>query len=363
MNASGTSACGEFPSRLNSDPMHLHTMGEDGLTGALLYDTSNIVRRGRHSDEDILALLATLAPVDMIDTGLTTTCTPTFPPLDDHMQCEDMVGTLTVLPRSSEMEIRQFLCDSSSDDDTSLFDHALIPASGTCAPVHDGVCIIEEDVLADLVDLMGEECNRAVSTSLHTVATTSVAISADAKSQLKRHPMFRKVLSFLHGDIDHADGPNTDHAETSSLPLTDADTAATVNSLYLSLQPLLAALLEVERKSVFARESHARGVQYAYMSRLQEIVRTSQKRKVTDTCAGLPMSSLNASPQVSLKGPKLNGRATTILKQWVMEHHDHPYPDEDEKDDLALRTGLRISQINNWFINARRRFLKKVKMQ
>ncbi|KAI8871457.1 hypothetical protein GQ42DRAFT_106992, partial [Ramicandelaber brevisporus] len=42
-----------------------------------------------------------------------------------------------------------------------------------------------------------------------------------------------------------------------------------------------------------------------------------------------------------------------ILKKWLLEHVSHPYPSEDEKIDLANRTGLTLSQISNWFINAR----------
>ncbi|KIW04490.1 hypothetical protein, variant [Verruconis gallopava] len=47
--------------------------------------------------------------------------------------------------------------------------------------------------------------------------------------------------------------------------------------------------------------------------------------------------------------------ATRILKEWFGRHHDSPYPTEDEKQDLCRQTGLQISQVNNWFINARRR--------
>jgi hypothetical protein len=50
-------------------------------------------------------------------------------------------------------------------------------------------------------------------------------------------------------------------------------------------------------------------------------------------------------------------KATTCLKDWLFNHEHHPYPDDDEKDDLILQTGLTVSQINNWFINARRRVL------
>ncbi|CAO3660195.1 unnamed protein product [Rhizopus stolonifer] len=49
---------------------------------------------------------------------------------------------------------------------------------------------------------------------------------------------------------------------------------------------------------------------------------------------------------------------TEFLKQWLLLHKRHPYPTEREKQQLADETGLMVSQISNWFINARRRILQ-----
>lgn len=46
-----------------------------------------------------------------------------------------------------------------------------------------------------------------------------------------------------------------------------------------------------------------------------------------------------------------------ILKDWLIENADSPYPTESEKQTLSDATGLDHTQINNWFINARRRIL------
>jgi hypothetical protein len=54
-------------------------------------------------------------------------------------------------------------------------------------------------------------------------------------------------------------------------------------------------------------------------------------------------------------GSRFPRDAVKILKKWLSEHADHPYPNEREKDDLKNLTGLKRSQISNWLANARRR--------
>ncbi|KAI1616116.1 hypothetical protein EDD36DRAFT_378312 [Exophiala viscosa] len=54
-------------------------------------------------------------------------------------------------------------------------------------------------------------------------------------------------------------------------------------------------------------------------------------------------------------GARFPRDAVKILKQWLSEHADHPYPNEREKDELKQITGLKRSQISNWLANARRR--------
>lgn len=46
-----------------------------------------------------------------------------------------------------------------------------------------------------------------------------------------------------------------------------------------------------------------------------------------------------------------------ILKKWFYEHKDHAYPTDEEKLQLKEQTNLTLTQINNWFTNARRRLL------
>ncbi|XP_008784811.2 homeobox protein knotted-1-like 13 isoform X2 [Phoenix dactylifera] len=52
---------------------------------------------------------------------------------------------------------------------------------------------------------------------------------------------------------------------------------------------------------------------------------------------------------------KLPGGTTSLLKAWWQSHSKWPYPTEDDKARLVQETGLQLKQINNWFINQRKR--------
>ncbi|XP_050210508.1 homeobox protein knotted-1-like LET12 isoform X2 [Mercurialis annua] len=52
---------------------------------------------------------------------------------------------------------------------------------------------------------------------------------------------------------------------------------------------------------------------------------------------------------------KLPGDTTCHLKAWWQSHSKWPYPTEEDKARLVQETGLQLKQINNWFINQRKR--------
>lgn len=88
----------------------------------------------------------------------------------------------------------------------------------------------------------------------------------------------------------------------------------------------------------------------------------------------LPASSPAASNFGVISGDPLDSRGkrrrgnlpkpvTDVLRAWFHEHLDHPYPTEEDKQVFMNQTGLSISQISNWFINARRRQLPALRNQ
>ena len=43
------------------------------------------------------------------------------------------------------------------------------------------------------------------------------------------------------------------------------------------------------------------------------------------------------------------------LKRWLCRNRNNPYPTKNEKSTLAIDASMTITQVSNWFANARRR--------
>ncbi|CAH0478531.1 unnamed protein product [Peronospora belbahrii] len=61
----------------------------------------------------------------------------------------------------------------------------------------------------------------------------------------------------------------------------------------------------------------------------------------------------------------LHPEAKNVLKAWMFspEHFAHPYPSEEEKEELAQEAGIEVKQLSNWFTNARKRLWQPVLRQ
>ncbi|KAJ4497026.1 hypothetical protein C8R41DRAFT_824445 [Lentinula lateritia] len=87
---------------------------------------------------------------------------------------------------------------------------------------------------------------------------------------------------------------------------------------------------------------------------------TSPQMPPAPSSASRPSQSVSTSTLVDRpqrKRGKLPKETTDFLKAWLHRHSDHPYPSEEEKKQLCHATGLSMSQVSNWMINARRRIL------
>ncbi|KAE8592153.1 hypothetical protein XENTR_v10018661 [Xenopus tropicalis] len=82
--------------------------------------------------------------------------------------------------------------------------------------------------------------------------------------------------------------------------------------------------------------------------------------QIQNAQVNLELTSLLDSEDKKSKNKRgvLPKHATNIMRSWLFQHLMHPYPTEDEKRQIAAQTNLTLLQVNNWFINARRRILQ-----
>ncbi|KAF0983940.1 hypothetical protein FDP41_007855 [Naegleria fowleri] len=104
-------------------------------------------------------------------------------------------------------------------------------------------------------------------------------------------------------------------------------------------------------------------VQSASSSSFTTSSQTSNKKKETnsDDSTLYKSAKISKSNTSMLKKNKryLSDRAVKLLKEWLFMNWDNPYPDSNQKRELAKMADISVSQVNNYFINARRRICKK----
>jgi hypothetical protein len=76
-----------------------------------------------------------------------------------------------------------------------------------------------------------------------------------------------------------------------------------------------------------------------------------------DASCGAALDSAKARVE-SLAQPiqREPSKQTDLLKKWLYDHFDNPFPSDQEKLDLAELVGCSRRQVQNWFINARVRY-------
>ncbi|XP_056642876.1 uncharacterized protein LOC130901764 isoform X2 [Diorhabda carinulata] len=79
-------------------------------------------------------------------------------------------------------------------------------------------------------------------------------------------------------------------------------------------------------------------------------------RKHNNICS--KSTQKETTKNILTKRPHLPTKAKNHLKKWLFRHTDHPYPTDQEKQMLMQETNLSLLQVENWFINARRRILQ-----
>lgn len=82
----------------------------------------------------------------------------------------------------------------------------------------------------------------------------------------------------------------------------------------------------------------------------EEAIRQDLKRKYASS-----ILSLKSEFMKKRRKGKLPDRSTNVLKEWWANNIVWPYPSEEDKRTLIEQTELDSTQVNNWFINFRKR--------
>ena len=117
------------------------------------------------------------------------------------------------------------------------------------------------------------------------------------------------------------------------------------------------------RRAIEARFASAR----VRMEKSLDVARAaSTTRGWKDADAGV--ASHRASPRTSVDDilcyeTGADAPPRDVLKRWIVEHFDAPWPTPMEKRRLAEQTGFSVAQISNFFINARVRLWRPLVME
>ena len=87
----------------------------------------------------------------------------------------------------------------------------------------------------------------------------------------------------------------------------------------------------------------------------------SRRRKSSDISDDTSTASSSAThPEKRSKYCPFPKSTTDYLHDWLINHTDYPFPNADEKEAMAAKTGLNRKQLNDWFTKARKKMEQKM---
>lgn len=149
---------------------------------------------------------------------------------------------------------------------------------------------------------------------------------------------------------------NLDHANPFETPVADSERAE-LDHFVLSTTAHFQRLVELYKDRLEADQRDWCRLRSNLQNDLDSIVNSADSGSKYKSPGSSKASSAGSNTK---RREPLSPTAINKLRDWLTKHAAEPYPDEDQKDNLSMETGLTVTQINNWFINARRRILPKM---
>ncbi|XP_059542541.1 homeobox protein PKNOX1 isoform X8 [Myotis daubentonii] len=211
------------------------------------------------------------------------------------------------------------------------------PPMGSQTPMDADKQAIYRHPLFPLLALLFEKCEQSTQGS---EGTTSASFDVDIENFVRKQEKEGKPF--------FCEDPETD------------------NLMVKAIQVLRIHLLELEKVNELCKDFCSRYIACLKTKMNSETLLSGEP--------GSPYSPVQSQLQLQLNqdlsilhqddGSSKNKRgvlpkhATSVMRSWLFQHIGHPYPTEDEKKQIAAQTNLTLLQVNNWFINARRRILQ-----
>ncbi|RWW24299.1 hypothetical protein GW17_00011428 [Ensete ventricosum] len=220
-----------------------------------------------------------------------------------------------------------------AQEETTTHTEKLYSDVGSSGPVHFSLVLLRSKYLDATQEVLAE----AVSYVLENASAAKMSFSSSCSS------------------VDHSYNHCLDqiqNAVTSFLRLSHSSTSDntparftlhTVSSLYKSLRKRITSqILTIDQHPSMGWANENEGSYESSLIQKQWALRQLKK-----------------SGQQSWRPQRgLPEKSVSVLRAWLFENFLHPYPKDNEKHSLAIKSGLTKGQVSNWFINARVRIWK-----
>mmetsp|Transcript_2950 Transcript_2950/g.3618 ORF Transcript_2950/g.3618 Transcript_2950/m.3618 type:complete len:91 (+) Transcript_2950:6-278(+) len=80
------------------------------------------------------------------------------------------------------------------------------------------------------------------------------------------------------------------------------------------------------------------------------------------TTRGVSRPSVCTENEIRKNKKSLNSWKRKSLYKWIEAHQSNPNPTESQKLNLAVKLGMNKRQIDNWFVNTRKRYFQDNKL-
>jgi hypothetical protein len=115
--------------------------------------------------------------------------------------------------------------------------------------------------------------------------------------------------------------------------------------------------------NILRQQSEIRPITYREIDLMQNVVNKKYlvlhvhlKQRTCEAIMVLKAKCLDARR----KRKNFSKRASEILNEFFLANVKHPYPSEEDKQELAKKCGITVSQVCNWFGNKRIRYKKSI---